>query len=143
MLAFLSFILVILGCVNWLLIGLLQYDFVAGLFGYQGSIFSRLIYIIIGAASVFLVIKAFTDKGKINIVNFKFKLKKQKNKKEEVSKNEIKPEYNVEAAKEFHSLNEEKKVSGKDYSESDAFNQNNEQDEREKPQKNNIFNELQ
>ena len=48
MLTFIAFILTIIGCINWLLIGLLQYDFIAGVFGSQGSIYSRLDYIIIG-----------------------------------------------------------------------------------------------
>lgn len=67
MLTFIAFAVVIAGCVNWLLIGLLQYDFVAGIFGYQGSIFSRLIYIVIGAGALFLVVKLFIDKGSIHV----------------------------------------------------------------------------
>ena len=67
MLTIFSFILTILGSINWLLIGLLQYDFVAGIFGYQASIFSRLIYIIVGASSVVLVYKLFKGKGSINV----------------------------------------------------------------------------
>lgn len=67
MFTFIAFALTIAGCVNWLLIGLLQYDFVAGIFGYQGSVFSRLIYIVVGAAAVFLVVKLFMDKGSIHV----------------------------------------------------------------------------
>ena len=67
MLTFIAFALTIAGCVNWLLIGLLQYDFVAGIFGYQGSVFSRLVYIVIGAAAMFLVVKLFLDKGSIHV----------------------------------------------------------------------------
>lgn len=67
MLTIISFILTILGSLNWLLIGLLQYDFVAGIFGYQGSVFSRLIYIIIGASCVMLVVKLVKGKGTIAV----------------------------------------------------------------------------
>lgn len=67
MLTFIAFALAIAGCINWLLIGLLQYDFVAGIFGYQGSVFSRLIYIVVGAAAIFLVVKLFIDKGSIHV----------------------------------------------------------------------------
>lgn len=67
MLTFIAFAVAIAGCINWLLIGLLQYDFVAGIFGYQGSVFSRLIYIVIGAAALFLVVKLFLDKGSIHV----------------------------------------------------------------------------
>ena len=67
MLTILSFILTILGCINWLLVGLLQYDFVAGIFGYQSSILSRIVYIIIGIASLFLVFKLIKGKGTIAV----------------------------------------------------------------------------
>lgn len=67
MLTIFSFILTILGSINWLLIGLLQYDFVAGIFGYQASIFSRIIYIIVGASSIVLVYKLIKGKGSINV----------------------------------------------------------------------------
>ena len=75
MFLFISFLLTMVGCVNWLLIGLLQYDFVAGIFGYQGSIFSRIIYIIIGAGAVFFLVKTLMQKGKIELFNFKKKEK--------------------------------------------------------------------
>lgn len=170
MLNFISFIIVILGCINWLLIGLLQYDFVAGIFGYQGSVFSRLIYIIIGVASIILVIKAFSEKGKINLINFKFKFKK-KNKKEETShlqddsyeigsqsREEIKSEptreyahNNIEAGRDFHEIphqqnqnnssTQHENMTGRDYSEND-FNQNSQEDFRERPPKNNIFDDF-
>ena len=71
MLTFIAFVLTVAGGINWLLIGLLQYDFVAGIFGYQGSVFSRLIYILVGAAAVFLVVKLFLDKGSIHVWGFK------------------------------------------------------------------------
>ena len=92
MLIFISFLLVMAGCVNWLMVGLLQYDFVAGIFGYQGSIFSRLIYIIIGAGALFFLFKVIIQKGKIEVFNFK---KKDKQQKQEMAGN-------VEASHEHH-----------------------------------------
>ncbi len=92
MITFLAFALTIAGCVNWLLIGLLQYDFVAGIFGYQGSIFSRLIYIVIGAGALFLVVKLFIDKGSIHVWGSK------KRKKEMLQTAQI--SQNIEASKE-------------------------------------------
>ena len=41
MLRFIAFILTCLGGLNWLMIGTLQYDFVAGIFGTQANVFSR------------------------------------------------------------------------------------------------------
>lgn len=67
MITFIAFALTVAGCVNWLLIGLLQYDFVAGIFGYQGSVFSRIVYIVIGAAAAYLVVRMFIDKGSIHV----------------------------------------------------------------------------
>lgn len=60
-----AFILTILGGLNWLGIGMLQYDFVAGIFGTQANIFSRLIYAVIGMASVYILFLAIMKKGKI------------------------------------------------------------------------------
>jgi len=67
MLALFAFIITIIGCLNWLCIGFFQFDFVAGLFGTQSSIFSRLIYIIIGIASVFLTYAVIRYKGRLTI----------------------------------------------------------------------------
>ncbi|MBQ7307604.1 MAG: DUF378 domain-containing protein [Clostridia bacterium] len=49
-----SFILVIVGALNWLCVGFFQYDFVAGIFGTQASILSRIVYIVVGLASIWL-----------------------------------------------------------------------------------------
>lgn len=67
MLTIIAFLLTLAGSVNWLLIGLLQYDFIAGIFGFQASIFSRIFYIIIGSSSAFLVYKLFKGKGSIPV----------------------------------------------------------------------------
>lgn len=75
MITFICFLITIFGCVNWLSIGMLQYDIIAGFFGTQASMFSRIIYIIIGFASFWLIAMAFKHKGKIHI--FKNKLKKE------------------------------------------------------------------
>jgi len=70
MLALISLILVLVGCANWLTIGLLQFDFVAGLFGSQSNIFSRIVYVIIGVAAVILTVNIIKNKGRIAF-NFK------------------------------------------------------------------------
>lgn len=79
MLTIISFILTIIGSINWLLIGLLQYDFVAGIFGYQASVFSRIIYIIIGISSAILLFKLIKGKGVISVFS--------KNNKKDLKKN--------------------------------------------------------
>ena len=59
------------GCVNWLSIGMLQYDIIAGFFGTQASIFSRIVYIIFGFAALWLLIMAFRGKGRIHVLKNK------------------------------------------------------------------------
>ncbi len=76
MITFLAFLLTIAGCINWLMIGLLQYDFIAGFFGFQASIFSRLIYILFGIASLYLIIRIIANRGSFKIYE---KKKKQAN----------------------------------------------------------------
>ena len=44
--------LAIIGAVNWLLVGLLQFDLVAWAFGGQDAIISRIIYVVIGIAGL-------------------------------------------------------------------------------------------
>ena len=70
MLSLISFILVSIGCINWFTIGILQFDFVAGIFGSQSNIFSRLIYTLVGIASIIVIANFITNKGKF-VVSFK------------------------------------------------------------------------
>ena len=101
MFTIIAFLLTIAGSVNWLLIGLLQYDFVAGIFGYQASIFSRIIYIIIGASSVFLVYKLFKNKGTIHVFSRRNKEDLAKNIEKIKAPKQEKAYSNVEASREF------------------------------------------
>ena len=75
MVAFISFLLVIIGALNWFCIGALQYDFIAGIFGSQASILSRIIYFFVGLAGIYLTFLAFRDKGEVKVFNFKKKEK--------------------------------------------------------------------
>ena len=47
-----SLTLVIIGALNWLLVGLLQFDLVAWAFGGQDAIVSRVIYVLVGVAGL-------------------------------------------------------------------------------------------
>ena len=53
-----SFTLLIIGGLNWLLIGLFNYDLVGGVFSFSGMLV-RLIYILVGLSAVYLI---FTHK---------------------------------------------------------------------------------
>ena len=48
----LALILSIVGCVNWGLVGIFQFDAVAWLFGGSGSLMSRIIYTVIALAGL-------------------------------------------------------------------------------------------
>jgi uncharacterized protein len=54
----LTLCLVIVGGVNWGLVGLAQFDLVAAIFG-AGSSLSRLVYILVGASAVYQLIPFF------------------------------------------------------------------------------------
>ena len=50
-----AFVLVVVGAVNWGLVGLAQFDLVATLFGGSASIISRVVYSLVGLAGLLLV----------------------------------------------------------------------------------------
>jgi len=44
--------LVIVGALNWLLVGLFKYDLVAGIFGGQTALISRIVYTLVGLSGL-------------------------------------------------------------------------------------------
>ncbi|WP_052129920.1 DUF378 domain-containing protein [Ureibacillus sinduriensis] len=66
-----ALVLVIIGAINWGLIGLFQFDLVAALFGGQDSALSRIVYSLVGLAgllSIPLLFKAY-DESDVEIAN--------------------------------------------------------------------------
>lgn len=59
-----ALLLVIIGALNWLLVGLFSYDLVAGIFGGMTSIVSRIIYVIVGLAGLWMIPKLFASPGR-------------------------------------------------------------------------------
>lgn len=100
MLALISFILVCVGCINWFCIGILQFDFVAGIFGSQSNIFSRLIYTLVGIASIIMVANFVTNKGKF-VVSFKKANKEFEDMKEERREEKRRKALATESAEDF------------------------------------------
>lgn len=51
--------LVIIGAINWLLVGFFQWDLVSAIFGgeviRESSVFSRIIYILVGISGLYLI----------------------------------------------------------------------------------------
>lgn len=58
-----SLILTIIGGINWLLVGLFQFDLVAYICGGQGALISRIIYTIVGVASLWCISLLFRERG--------------------------------------------------------------------------------
>jgi uncharacterized membrane protein YuzA (DUF378 family) len=58
----LSLILVIIGALNWLLVGLFRYDLVANLFGGQTAPFSRIVYSLVGLAGLYCISFLFRER---------------------------------------------------------------------------------
>lgn len=54
--------LVIIGAINWALIGIFQFDLVAWLFGGQAAVLSRIIYTIVGAAGLWCITMLFGNR---------------------------------------------------------------------------------
>ncbi|MEJ2769286.1 DUF378 domain-containing protein [Mycetohabitans sp. B46] len=50
--------LVIIGTLNWGLVGLFQFDLVAALLG-VGSTLTRIIYVLVGLAGIYCLVRAF------------------------------------------------------------------------------------
>ena len=67
MLRIVAFIITIVGGINWLAIGMLQYDFVAGIFGTQANLFSRIIYTLVGISAIYLTCVIIANKGKLAV----------------------------------------------------------------------------
>ncbi len=56
-----SYVLVLVGALNWGLVGLFNFDLVAAIFGEMSSL-SRLVYTLVGLCAVISPIMVYTDK---------------------------------------------------------------------------------
>lgn len=54
--------LVIIGAINWLLVGVFGFDLVAFIFGGQGALLSRIIYTIVGICGLWSIGMLFKEK---------------------------------------------------------------------------------
>ena len=58
-----SLLLVIIGAINWLLVGVFQFDLVAWVFGGQSAMLARVIYSLVGAAGLWCISLLFRDRS--------------------------------------------------------------------------------
>ena len=63
-----SLLLVIIGALNWLLVGLFQFDAVAWLCGGQTAVISRIIYAVVGIAGLWCVSLLFREREPVTEV---------------------------------------------------------------------------
>jgi len=54
--------LVIIGAINWLLVGLFRFDLVASLFGGTSALVSRVVYTLVGLAGLYCISLLFDDR---------------------------------------------------------------------------------
>ena len=57
-----SLVLTIIGGINWLLVGVFQFDLVAWIFGGQSAMLARIIYSLVGAAGLWCISLLFRDR---------------------------------------------------------------------------------
>ena len=55
-----ALLLVIIGALNWLLVGLFQYDLVAGIFGVE-TLGARIVYSLVGIAGLYCISLLFRE----------------------------------------------------------------------------------
>lgn len=71
-----SYVLVLLGAVNWGLYGIFDYNLVAGIFGGARSVGAIVLYVIIALAALWLIISPIVSGGEL-------RLRMRKNEREE------------------------------------------------------------
>ena len=59
-----ALVLVLLGALNWGLVGIFNWNFVTAIFG-EGSVMATIIYIIIMVAALWLIVDLCLERGKI------------------------------------------------------------------------------
>ncbi len=60
----LALILVIIGALNWLMVGLFQVDVVAAIFGGSDSLLSRAVYTLVGLAGIWSITLLFRERNR-------------------------------------------------------------------------------
>ncbi|MDR5658053.1 DUF378 domain-containing protein [Serpentinicella sp. ANB-PHB4] len=61
----LALVLVIIGALNWGLIGLFQFDLVASIFGGQSALLSRVVYTLVGISGAYCISLLFRERNSV------------------------------------------------------------------------------
>ena len=59
-----ALVLVIIGAINWALIGVFQFDLVAWIFGGAGTLLARIVYTVVALAGIWCISLLFRPKAK-------------------------------------------------------------------------------
>lgn len=54
-----TLLLIIIGGINWLLVGAFQFDLVAAIFGGQDAALARIVYVLVGISAIYQLIPFF------------------------------------------------------------------------------------
>lgn len=54
-----TLLLVIVGGINWLLVGAFQFDLVAAIFGGQDAVLARIVYLLVGLSALYQMVPLF------------------------------------------------------------------------------------
>jgi uncharacterized membrane protein YuzA (DUF378 family) len=54
-----TLLLIIVGGINWLLVGAFQFDLVAAIFGGQDAAIARIIYVLVGISAIYQLVPFF------------------------------------------------------------------------------------
>lgn len=65
----LALILLIIGGVNWGLVGIFEFDLVAWLFGGQTTLLSRIVYILVALSAIWCISLLFRDDSHVEITS--------------------------------------------------------------------------
>ena len=60
-----SLVVTLVGAINWLLVGLFQFDLVAYICGGQAAVISRVIYTIVGIAGLWCISLLFRERDRV------------------------------------------------------------------------------
>jgi len=60
-----ALLLVIVGALNWLLVGLFKFDLVATIFGGQTSFLSRTVYVLVGLSGIWSITLLFKERRSV------------------------------------------------------------------------------
>ncbi len=63
-----AFVIVIIGCINWALVGIFDFNLVSMIFRGYRAVGSVITYILVGVSALWLLLSSIASRGKIDFV---------------------------------------------------------------------------